>query len=128
MGRLREKLGGVEVTSNGIYLENCKYVKFGFFGNLEVFSRQAASTYIANLDDCKKSLNYMVLRKITVKSHGVKICSRSVAWTCTGSTGLAHGTSPPTGCARPIVPRARRKTRNGSQTARRHRRQQCTHS
>jgi len=57
--RLREKLSAFEVTDNGIYLENCKYVKFGFFGHLEVFSRQAASTYIANLDDCKKSLNYM---------------------------------------------------------------------
>jgi len=57
--RLREKLATVEVTPNGIYLENCKYVKFGFFGNLEVISRQGVATYIANLDDCKKSLNYM---------------------------------------------------------------------
>merc|ERR1712228_773115 len=57
--RLREKLSTVEVTGNGIYLENCKYVKFGFFGNLEVFSRQAFSTLLANIDDCKSSLNYM---------------------------------------------------------------------
>merc|ERR1711879_42072 len=35
--RLRERLGQVEVTENGIYLENCKYVNFGFFGSLEVF-------------------------------------------------------------------------------------------
>merc|ERR1712187_133393 len=27
-----------EVTPKGIYLENCKFVKFGFFGNLEVIS------------------------------------------------------------------------------------------
>jgi len=57
--RLRQKLGQVEVTSNGIYLENCKYVRFGFFGNLEVISRQAVATYVANLDDCKQSLKYM---------------------------------------------------------------------
>jgi len=57
--RLREKVGTLEVTEGGIYLENCKYVKFGFFGNLEVFSRKAAATYIENLDDCTTSLNYM---------------------------------------------------------------------
>jgi hypothetical protein len=57
--RLPQKLGQVEVTSNGIYLENCKYVKFGFFGNTEVISRQGAATFIANMDDCKQSLKYM---------------------------------------------------------------------
>merc|ERR1712187_750570 len=57
--RLREKVGTLEVTEGGIYLENCKYVKFGFFGNLEVFSRKAAATYMENLDDCTSSLNYM---------------------------------------------------------------------
>merc|ERR1711972_110216 len=57
--RLREKLGSIGVTDNGIYLENCKYVKFGFFGNLEVFSRQAFSTLLSNMDDCKSALNYM---------------------------------------------------------------------
>jgi len=39
--RLRQKLGQVEVTANGIYLENCKYVNFGFFGNLEVISKKS---------------------------------------------------------------------------------------
>merc|ERR1712238_99829 len=29
------------VPPAGIYLENCKYVDYGYFGNLEVFSRQA---------------------------------------------------------------------------------------
>jgi len=57
--RLREKLGSLEVTPKGIYLENCKFVKFGFFGNLEVISRQGFATFIANLDDCKKALNYL---------------------------------------------------------------------
>jgi len=57
--RLRKKLSTIEVTTNGIYLENCKYVKFGFFGNLEVISKQGVATYVANIDDCKSSLNYM---------------------------------------------------------------------
>merc|ERR1711997_508781 len=56
--RLRERLGQVEVTENGIYLENCKYVNFGFFGSLEVFSHNAAANYMANLDDCTTTLNY----------------------------------------------------------------------
>merc|ERR1712217_241453 len=57
--RLRTKLAQNEVTSNGIYLENCKYVNFGFFGNLEVISRKGFATFLANLEDCKSSLNYL---------------------------------------------------------------------
>merc|ERR1712187_1066047 len=57
--RLREEVGTLEVTDGGIYLENCKYVKFGFFGNLEVFSRKAFATLLENIDDCTTSLNYM---------------------------------------------------------------------
>merc|ERR1712217_723572 len=62
--RLRDYLGKVEVTENGIYLENCKYVSYGFFGSLEVLSHTAASTYMANLDDCKTSLNYLGREKL----------------------------------------------------------------
>merc|ERR550539_352336 len=114
---LRQKLGQVEVTANGMYFENCKYVRFGFFGNLEVISRQGVATYLANIDDCKQSLNYMGLTKTPAASHGVKICSLSVAWICMELTGLALGTSPLMGCARLTVPRAKRKTRSGSQIA-----------
>merc|ERR1712203_514551 len=63
--RLRERLGQIEVTHNGIYLENCKYVNFGFFGSLEVLSHNAAATYMANLDDCTAALNYKGSEKIT---------------------------------------------------------------
>jgi hypothetical protein len=63
--RLRERLGQIEVTRNGIYLENCKYVNFGFFGSLEVLSHNAAATYMANLDDCTSALNYKGSEKIT---------------------------------------------------------------
>merc|ERR1712228_1084215 len=54
-----------EVTDNGIYLENCKYVNYGFFGSLAVVSHDAAATYMANLDDCKAALNYMGHEKVT---------------------------------------------------------------
>merc|ERR1712066_361732 len=57
--RLREKLDTLEVTPNGIYIENCKYQNYGFYGAIEVISRQAVATFIENIDDCKKSLNYM---------------------------------------------------------------------
>jgi len=57
--RLRKYLEKVEVTDNGIYLETCKYVNYGFFGSCAVVSHNAAATYMANLDDCKSTLNYM---------------------------------------------------------------------
>merc|ERR1712088_775980 len=49
--RLRERLGQIEVTHNGIYLE--------------VLSHNAAATYMANLDDCTTTLNYKGSEKIT---------------------------------------------------------------
>merc|ERR1712039_307758 len=58
--RLRDYLGKVEVTENGIYLENCKYVSF------------------------------------MAMSHGVRICSRSVAWICMVLTRFLLSTSTPT--------------------------------
>jgi len=63
--RLRKYIGQMEVTDNGIYLENCKFVNYGFFGSLEVLSHNAASTYMSSLDDCRMSLNYKGSEKIT---------------------------------------------------------------
>jgi len=57
--RLRRYLNKMEVTDNGIYLENCKFVDRGFFGSLAVVSHDAAATYMANIDDCRMALNYM---------------------------------------------------------------------
>ena len=45
--RLREKLSEIGVSDKCIYLENCKFVKFGFFGNLEVISKTAFATLLA---------------------------------------------------------------------------------
>jgi len=63
--RIRTKLGGQKVTSSGIYLENCKYVNYGFFGNLEVISHQGFSTFLANLEDCVSALNWKGSEKAT---------------------------------------------------------------
>jgi hypothetical protein len=58
--RLRTKLDGQSVTDAGIYMENCKFVKYGFFGNLEVISKTAFSTFLSNLEDCTYALNWKV--------------------------------------------------------------------
>merc|ERR1712056_140572 len=56
--RIRTKLSSQKVTSSGVYLENCKYVNYGLFGNLEVVSHQGFSTFLTNLEDCTSALNW----------------------------------------------------------------------
>merc|ERR1712137_1479744 len=43
--RLASWLQGQAVPKNGMYLENCRYVKYGWFGSLEIFSREAFETH-----------------------------------------------------------------------------------
>jgi hypothetical protein len=50
--RLVTKIATQHVPTAGLYYENCKYVAYGYFGNLEVFSHDAWSTLIANVDAC----------------------------------------------------------------------------
>merc|ERR1712209_176919 len=54
--RLTKKLESQLVPPSGIYLENCKYVEYGYFGNLEVFSNAAFATLIEKIDDCKADM------------------------------------------------------------------------
>jgi len=54
--RLATKLQSQLVPPSGIYLENCKYVEYGYFGNLEVFSSAAFATLIEKIDDCKADM------------------------------------------------------------------------
>jgi hypothetical protein len=58
-GRLRSRLASQEVTANGLYITNCHFVKFGFFGNLEVVSRTAMETFLNNMEVCKTQFNWM---------------------------------------------------------------------
>merc|ERR1712190_152200 len=57
--RLKGMLQGHPITYTGIYLENCNEVKWGFFGNLEVFSVEAFNTLLNNIDSCSKSIDWV---------------------------------------------------------------------
>ena len=39
-------------SPHGIYLDNCKNVQYGFFGNLEVISKTGAKVLTKYLDEC----------------------------------------------------------------------------
>merc|ERR1712151_859376 len=86
--RLRQKLEKIEVTDNGIYLENCKWEYYGFFGALEVISHDGART-----------------------------CSFSAAWICMVLTKLLLTTSALMLLAKHIGQRTRGKTQSGSPIA-----------
>jgi len=58
--KLISVLRGVPVPQQGVYLENCKFVDWGYFGNLEVFSKQAFITMVDNLDRCYDELDWKV--------------------------------------------------------------------
>jgi len=57
--RLKGMLQGHPLTYAGIYIENCKEVMWGFFGNLEVFSKDAFQALVDNLDDCGKKIDWV---------------------------------------------------------------------
>jgi len=54
--RLRELVRYQVVTESGVYMENCKYVRMGFHGSLEVYSGLAFSKLLAHMKDCQKRL------------------------------------------------------------------------
>merc|ERR1712217_572340 len=51
-------MGGYKVPGGGVYVENCKKVMYGFFGNLEVVSHDAFDAFLFNLEHCKKTLDW----------------------------------------------------------------------
>jgi len=58
--KLVESLRGMPVPAEGAYLENCPFVEYGYFGNLEVFSKNAFGTLLMNMEDCYAGLNWKV--------------------------------------------------------------------
>jgi len=58
--RLRTWFRKQRVPDAGIYLENCKFVDYGYFGNLEVYSQAAFGALLFNIDMCKATLNWKV--------------------------------------------------------------------
>jgi len=54
--RLRKILTHQKQTENGVYLENCKYVRYGFHGSLEVVDQKAAVTYAQHAGGCLQEI------------------------------------------------------------------------
>merc|ERR1712032_1209627 len=54
--RLRNIVFHQPVTNKGVYLENCKHVRMGFHGSLEVISKGAWGIFMNNLDTCHSEL------------------------------------------------------------------------
>merc|ERR1712151_722039 len=54
--RLRNIVFRQPVTNKGVYLENCKHVRMGFHGSLEVISKVAWGIFMNNLDTCHSEL------------------------------------------------------------------------
>jgi hypothetical protein len=50
--RLQQKLAAVKVPKEGLYIEHCKEVNYGFFGSLEVMSKTAAVIFFQNAENC----------------------------------------------------------------------------
>merc|ERR1711935_405809 len=105
------------VPPAGIYLENCKYVDYGYFGNLEVFSRQAFSTLIDNIDSCKSTLDW----KVGIKDGKYGPMGEDLfAQTCLDSVGAdarRPSTSRQMALAQLTGQRRRGRTRSGSPIA-----------
>merc|ERR1712232_352103 len=58
--KLINALMNVAVPKEGVYMENCKFVEYGYFGNLEVFSTEAFKTLTSSLDQCYDALPWKV--------------------------------------------------------------------
>ena len=56
----------------GAFLANCEGVEYGFFGNLEVFSKTAFSILLANVDTCKTKIENLEdwYPEGQIRSHG----------------------------------------------------------
>jgi hypothetical protein len=58
--RLRDRIQWMPRTISGVMLQNCQYVDYGFFGNLEVFSQKAFRILFGNVDTCYTELPWKV--------------------------------------------------------------------
>jgi hypothetical protein len=57
--RLRNVLANQPVSWQGVYVENCEGVEYGFFGNLEVFSKKAFNLLLDNIDSCSEKIDWV---------------------------------------------------------------------
>jgi len=58
--RLRDRIQWMPRTTSGVMLQNCQYVDYGFFGNLEVLSPKAFGVLVGSLDTCYTELDWKV--------------------------------------------------------------------
>jgi len=58
--KLATVLSSVGVPPQGVYMENCRYVDWGYFGNLEVFSQQAFTTLVYSLEECYTAVPWKI--------------------------------------------------------------------
>merc|ERR1712117_225834 len=58
--RLRNRIQWMPRTTSGVMLQNCQYVDYGFFGNLEVLSPKAFGVLVGSLDTCYTELDWKV--------------------------------------------------------------------
>jgi hypothetical protein len=58
--KLVEALRGMGVPAEGVYLENCPFVEYGYFGSLEVYSKNAFGTLLLQAEDCYAGMNWKV--------------------------------------------------------------------
>jgi len=58
--KLMNALSHATVPAEGVYMENCKFVDFGYFGNMEVYSKQAFDTLTANLEHCYDTVPWKI--------------------------------------------------------------------
>merc|ERR1711948_225406 len=56
--RFLHRMQGFHVPEGGVFIENCEKVMFGFFGNLEVVSKDGFDTFASNLESCKKTIDW----------------------------------------------------------------------
>jgi hypothetical protein len=118
--RLRTFLASLGVPAGGIpgmYLENCKGVMWGWFGNLEVMSVAAFDTLLPNIEWCKYHLDW----KTGVEGGKYGPMGEDLfAQRCLVQWGFAAGrrsTWSWTGLARRTAPRGRKQIRSGCQIA-----------
>merc|ERR1711884_722419 len=86
--RLKDRIQWMPRTTSGSFLQNCKYVDYGFFGNLEVFSHLAFSILVANVDECRTTLPWKIGIKNGKYGPTGEISLPRFAWRRTASTRL----------------------------------------
>jgi len=57
--RLRNMLTQQPDTYTGVYIENCKGVEWGYFGNLEIMSKTAFKLLLDNIDSCSDKIDWV---------------------------------------------------------------------